>query len=139
MMMNMATRALMFRSAAPHLSAMRIISVEAIAPSQRHELAGELLPGEEVLEAFRASTGAVLFTDRRILEVRREVVLFERLRTTSYSYRAMRSFSALAGDPNECGDEMILMLGAEADSLHLRAGSGTSFKPLERLLAERLI
>jgi len=118
---------------------MRIMSVEAIAPAERREMAGELLPGEDVLEAFRASTGAVLFTDRRILVVRREVVLFERRRTTSYSYRAMRSFSALEGDPDECGDELILMLGGEAESLHLRAGAGTSFKPLERLLAERLV
>jgi hypothetical protein len=117
---------------------MRIMSVEAIDPKEPSGV--ELLPGEAVAAAFRASTGAVLFTDRRILVVRRELVLFERTRITSYSYRAMRSFAALAGDPAEgCGDEMILMLGNDADSLHMRAADGTSFKQLERLLAERLI
>jgi hypothetical protein len=117
---------------------MRIMSVEAV--DRQLPSGAELLPGEEVLEAFRASTGLVLFTDRRILVLRREVLLFERVRVTSYSYRAMRSFSALAGDAAEgCGDEMILMLGSEADSLHMRAVEGTSFRALERLLAERLI
>lgn len=115
------------------------MSVEAVAVPEAAGLAGELLPGETVLQAYRASIGAVLFTDRRLLVIRREVVLFERRRTTSYSYRALQHFSALEGDPQECGDEMILWLGNDADSLHLRAGPGTSFKALERLLAERLI
>jgi hypothetical protein len=115
---------------------MRIMSVEAADPAG---LAAELLPGESVQAAFRASNGAILFTNRRILTVRREMVLSERTRTTSYSYRALRHVSLLEGDPDECGDEIILMLGAEADSLHLRANSGTRFKALEQLLAERLI
>ena len=115
------------------------MSVEAVAPTDGAGLAGELLPGETVLEAYRATTGAVLFTDRRILVIRHESVLFERRRTTSYSYRALHHFSALEGDPAECGDEMILWLGNEADSLHLRAGAETRFKMLERLLAERLV
>lgn len=118
---------------------MRIISVEATDPADPSSPAGELLAGEVALQAFRASNAAVLFTNRRILTVRREVVLSERRRTTSYSYRALRHFSVLEGDPEECGDEIILWLGSEADSLHLRAYSGTSFKALERLLAERLV
>lgn len=81
----------------------------------------------------------MLFTDRRILVIRHEMVLFERRRTTSYSYRALQHFSALGGNPQECGDELILWLGTDADSLHLRAADGTSFKRLECLLAERLI
>jgi hypothetical protein len=115
---------------------MRIISVEAI---DTPDFSGQLLPHEAIEAAFRASSATILFTSRRILAVRREVVLSERTRTTSYSYRALRHFSVLEGDPDECGDEIILMLGTEADSLHLRAHPGTSFKPLERFLAEKLV
>ena len=115
---------------------MRIMSVEAADPAGT---AAQLLPGETVDAAFRSASAAILFTSRRILTVRHEVVLSERTRTTSYSYRALRHFSVLVGDPSECGDEIILMLGAEADSLHLRALPGTEFKALEQLLAEKLI
>ena len=117
---------------------MRIFDVDAVAPADRASLTDQLLPDEQVHQAFRAATTTILFTDRRILTVQLQVLLTERLETSSFSYRTMRQFSLLRGTSPEGRSEIRIWIGSDAQPLHLRANEGTDFAPLQRLLAEML-
>ena len=118
--------------------AMRTFDVDAIAPAD-HEAWGEhLLPGERIEVGYRGERTTVLFTDRRIVTVQLQVVISERIETSSISYRAVRQFSLNRGVAGEGRSEFKIMLDSEAHPLHLRANPGTDFTPLQGLLAARM-
>jgi hypothetical protein len=117
---------------------MRIFDVDAIAPGDQEGLTDQLLPDEQVHLAYRAATSTILFTDRRILTVQLQVLLSERLETSSFSYRAMRQFALLEGASAETRSEIRIWIGADAHPLHLRANAGTNLTALQRLLAQML-
>lgn len=117
---------------------MRIMDVDLIEPAAHSGLTNRLLPDERIEEAFRAATTTVLFTDRRILIIQRHTLLNERLETSSFSYRAIRQFSVLEGDPQESRSEVKVWLGADPQPLHLRASRGADLQPLQLLLADKL-
>jgi hypothetical protein len=117
---------------------MRSFNVDSVAPANRESLSDQLLPGETVLEAFTAAATSILFTDRRIIVVQLQVLLAERLETSSFSYRSMQHFSLLRGAPSESRSEIRIWLGSDPQPLHLRANEGTDLGPLHRLLAEKL-
>jgi hypothetical protein len=117
---------------------MRIFNVDAIAQADRAGLTDQLLPGEKVEEAFHAQTTTILFTDRRIMTVQLQVLLAERLETSSFSYRAMRQFSMVKGSPPDSRSEIRIWLSSDPQPLHLRANEGTDLGPLHRLLAEKM-
>lgn len=117
---------------------MRILNVDSVAPSERAGLSDQLLPDESVEAAFQSQTTTVLFTDRRIVTMQLQVLLAERLETSSYSYRAIRQFSMIQGSPPESRSEIRVWLGADPQPLHLRANDGTDLAPLHRLLAEKM-
>ncbi|MDP8993460.1 MAG: PH domain-containing protein [Pseudomonadota bacterium] len=118
---------------------MRIFDVDTLDPAALDDLAGHLIPGEVVEEAFGASGTTILFTDRRIVTMRVHALLAERLETTSYPYRAIRSFTLLQGAPGESRTEFRIWLDSDAHPLHLRANSGTGLGKLQRLLAAKLV
>lgn len=118
--------------------AMRIFDVDSITAPDRAGLTDQLLPDEQVHQAFKAATTTILFTDRRILTVQLQVLLSERLETSSFSYRTMRQFSLLQGAPPDGRSEIRIWIGSDAHPLHLRANEGTDFAPLQRLLAGML-
>ena len=117
---------------------MRIMDVEWIAAADREALADRLLPGEVLHEAFRASSGTILFTDRRIVTVQRQVLLAERTETTSFSYAALRQFSILEGAPPETRAELRIWIGSDPNPLHLRSNAGADLFRLQQLLATKL-
>ncbi len=117
---------------------MRIFDVDAIDPQDPAALSNQLLPGEVVHQAFKATSTTILFTERRIMTAQLHTLLNERLETSSYSYGAMRQFSALQGAPGESRSEVKIWIGADAQPLHLRANAGTDFTPLQQLLAQKL-
>src|SRR3954465_2633950 len=80
-----------------HLRSMRILDVEQASPGEAHQLTEHLIAGEAVRAAFASPTGAILFTELRILLVSREHLLEERLETSSYPYREVRRFALLEG------------------------------------------
>ena len=86
---------------------------------------------------FVSTTGAVMFTDRRILLLFREHLLEEKSETSSYSYRAVTHFSIQEGSGSR--STLRIWLGEEQHPLHLRANAGTDLRGLQRLLAEKLI
>jgi hypothetical protein len=112
---------------------MRILDVDSARPGEAGKLTAHLIEGEAVEAAFASSTGAVLFTDRRILLVQREHLLEEKVETTSWPWRALRHFALQEG----AGGRHVLRiwLGDEPQPLHLRANAGTDLRPLQRLLA----
>jgi hypothetical protein len=117
---------------------MRIFDVDRIPPAEHSALPATLLPEETVAEAFRAAGGTtILFTDRRVVTIQLQVLLTERVETTSYSYRALRQFSLLEGAAGESRTEFRIWLGTE-HPLHFRANPGTDFADLQRLLAGRI-
>lgn len=118
---------------------MRIFNVDSVVPSERAGLSGQLLPDEPIEEAFRAATTTILFTDRRIVTIQLQVLLAERIETSSYSYRAMRQFSLLESSPPESRSEIRIWLASDPQPLHLRANEGTDLGSLHRLLAEKLL
>lgn len=122
----------------PHLPAMRILDVDQSPPAEAASLTTHLIAQEVVHAAFTAPTGAVLFTDRRILLCQREHLLEARIETSSYPYRAVRHFSIQEGEAAETRSTVRIWLGDEPQPLHLRANPGTDLRPLQRLLAERL-
>ncbi len=117
---------------------MRIFDVDLLPPDQIDARA--LLPDETLLAAFGAAGGtSILFTDLRIVTVQLQVLLSERIETTSYSYRAMRQFALTTGAPGESRTEFRIWLGSDQQQpLHFRANPGTDFNDLQRLLAARL-
>ncbi|HEX8124528.1 MAG TPA: PH domain-containing protein [Allosphingosinicella sp.] len=117
---------------------MRILDVDQSPAADSARLTAHLVPGEAVHSAFVAPTGAILFTDRRILLAQREHLLEARIETSSYPYRAVRHFSIQEGESAESRSTVRIWLGDEAQPLHLRANPGTDLRPLQRLLAERL-
>lgn len=119
---------------------MRIFDVDHVPPAEHGELRSALLPDETVEEAFRAIGGAtILFTDRRIVIVQLQMLLVERIETTSYSYRTLRQFSLTQGTAGESRSELRLWMGqADQHPLHFRANPGTDLTALQRLLADKL-
>ena len=118
---------------------MRILDVDQIPPAQAGQLTGHLVEGEAVYAAFRAPTGAILFTDRRIVVAQREHLLEVRIETSSWPYRSVRHFSIQEAESADSRAAMRIWLGDEAHPLHLRANPGTDLRPLQRLLADRLV
>ena len=115
---------------------MRILDVDQAAP--REALTDHLVAGETVHAAFVAPTGAILFTDRRIVIAQREHLLEARVETSSWPYRSVRHFSIQEGEAAESRTSVRVWLGDEAHPLHLRANPGTDLRPLQRLLADKL-
>lgn len=121
------------------MAAMRTFDVEPIAGAAAvADYAGHLLPSERVEAGYRGERTTVLFTDRRIVTVQLQMVISERIETTSYSYRAVRSFSLNRGVGGEGRAEFRITLDSDAHPLHLRANPGTDFTPLQALLAARM-
>ena len=115
---------------------MRILDVEQASPADAAGLTDHLIPDEGVRAAFASPTGAILFTDRRILLVSREHLLEERVETSSYPYRQVRHFALLEGAKGFL--QLRIWIGDEDHPLHLRARPGADLHALGRLLAERL-
>lgn len=118
---------------------MRILDVDQSPAADAVKLTPHLIAEEIVHAAFTAPTGAILFTDRRILLAQREHLLEARTETSSYSYRSVRHFSIQEGDSAESRSTVRIWLGDEPHPLHLRANPGTDLRPLQRLLADRLV
>ena len=117
---------------------MRILDVDETRPAEAAALSGHLVPGETVHASFAAPTGAILFTDRRILIAQREHLLEARVETSSWPYRSVRHFSIQEGEAADSRAAVRIWLGDEAHPLHLRANPGTDLRPLQALLADRL-
>jgi len=119
-------------------SRMRILDVDQISSAEGAELTGHLIAGEIVHVAFRSEGAAILFTDRRILVTRREVLLAEKVETSSFPYRAVQHFSIQESADGASRAAVRIWLGAEPQPLHLRANPGTDLLALQRLLAGNL-
>ena len=117
---------------------MRILDVDQSAPSDARDHSAHLLAGERVEELFVSATGAILFTERRIMIVQREHLLEERLETSSFPYREVRQFSMQEAADGHGRAAIRIWLGTEPQPLHLRANSGTCFAGLQQFLAEKL-
>ena len=118
--------------------ALRTFDVAPLTPADFAGLAGHLLPGETIAAAFRGETTTVMFTDRRIVTVQRQVVISERIETSSISYRAVRMFSLNRGAGGEGRAELRIVLESDSHPLHLRADAAGDFGSVEALLAARL-
>jgi hypothetical protein len=117
---------------------MRILDVDQSPPAEAAKLTSHLVAGETVPAAFVAPTGAILFTDRRILLTQREHLLEARVETSSWPYRAVQHFSIQEGESGEGRSSLRIWLGTEAQPLHLRATAGDALRALQALLADRL-
>lgn len=117
---------------------MRIMDVDHIEAADRPGVTDRLLADETIIEAFRSTAAAILFTDRRIVTIQRNNLLTERIETTSFSYRSIRQFSVLEGSPEERRSEIKIWIGSEPQPLHLRAHGATDLAPLQQLLAAKL-
>jgi hypothetical protein len=119
--------------------AIRTFDVAALDPQAFGDYAANLLEGERVEAAFRSETTTVLFTDRRILTIQTQVVISERIETTTFSYRAVRQFSLNRAADGAGRSEFRILLEFDAHPLHLRADPGTDFGPVQTLLAQRML
>jgi hypothetical protein len=115
---------------------MRILDVEQASVGEAHQLTDHLIAGEAVRAAFSSPTGAILFTELRILLVSREHLLEERLETSSYPYREVRRFALLEGAKGFL--QLRIWIGDEDHPLHLRARPGADLRAIQQLLAEKL-
>ena len=118
--------------------AMRTFDVAALDRADFRDYAAYLLDGERIEAGFRGETTTVLFTDRRIVTVQVQVVIAERIETTSFSYRAVRQFSLNRAADGIARSELRILLESDAHPLHLRASADTDFGPVQELLAARL-
>jgi hypothetical protein len=118
---------------------MRILDVDQAPPAEAAALTDHLVSGEAVHAAYVAPTGAILFTDRRILIAQREHLLEARIETSSWPYRAVRHFSIQEAEAADSRVAVRIWLGEEPHPLHLRGNPGTDLRALQRLLADRLV
>lgn len=118
--------------------ALRTFDVAALDRADYRDFAAYLLAGECIEAGFRGETTTVLFTDRRIITVQVQIVISERIETTSISYRSVRSFSLNRAADGAARSEFRILLDSDAHPLHLRASPDTDFAPVQALLAERL-
>lgn len=118
--------------------AMRTFDVDRLGHADEEALAGNLVPGERIEAGFGGARGTILFTDRRIVTIQLLVVIAERLETTSYSYRAVRSFALNQPAEGAGRTELKIALDSDEHPLHLRANPGTDFGPVLALLAAHL-
>ncbi|MFL6843553.1 MAG: PH domain-containing protein [Allosphingosinicella sp.] len=114
---------------------MRILDVDEASPREAAALTPHLADGEEVLAAFASPTGAILFTERRLIVVQPEHLLEEKVETTSWPWREVKRFAIQEG---EARTAVRIWLGGDDHPLHLRADSGGGLIALQRLLAERV-
>jgi len=119
--------------------ALRTFDVAPLDPADYADYSGHLLEGERVEAAFRGETTTVLFTDRRIVTVQIQIVINERIETTTISYRAVRQFALNRAADGGGRSEFRILLDSDAHPLHLRADPGTDFGPLQTLLAQRML
>ena len=117
---------------------MRIFDVDQIEQQDDPGVGDGLPAGEAIEEAFRGAGTTILFTSRRIVTVQLQVVISERVETTSYSYRSIRQFSLVEGVAGAARSEIKIWFGVDAQPLHLRANAGTDFARLHALLVDRL-
>jgi hypothetical protein len=119
--------------------AMRTFDVDSIAAAAAEsDFAERLLPGETIEAGFHGERGTILFTDRRMITVQLLVVISERIETSSYSYRAVRSFSLNQPVDGNGRSELRIILDSDDHPLHLRANPGTDFGPVIALLTHHL-
>ena len=118
--------------------AMRTFDVDSIATAADRDFAERLLPGETIEAGFHGERGTILFTDRRIITVQLLVVISERIETSSYSYRAVRSFALNQPVDGNGRSELRILLDSDDHPLHLRANPGTDFGPVIALLTRHL-
>jgi hypothetical protein len=118
--------------------AMRTFDVAAIDRADFRDNTPHQLDGERIEAGFRGESTTVLFTDRRIVTVQVQVVIAERIETTSISYRAVRQFSLNRAADGAARSEFRILLESDGHPLHLRASADTDFGPVQKLLAERL-
>ena len=116
---------------------MRILDVDSVAPGEADRYTDHLVEGEAVGALFVSTTGAVMFTDRRILLLLRANLLEEKAETSSYPYREVKRFSIEEGSASRA--TFRIWLGSEPQPLHLRANPGTELHSIQRLLAEKLV
>ena len=117
--------------------AMRTFDVDRLGAADERDLAAHLLPDERIEAGYGGERGTILFTDRRIVTIQVLVLINERLETSSYSYRALRSFTLNA--PVGAGrTELRISLDSDEHPLHLRANPSTDFAPIVALLAAHL-
>lgn len=117
---------------------MRILDVDQAPPAEAAALTAHLVSGETVHAAFVAPTGAILFTDRRIVFAQREHLLEARIETSSWPYRSVHRFSIQEGEAPDSRTAVRIWFGDEDHPLHLRSNPGTDLRALQRLLADRL-
>lgn len=117
---------------------MRILDVDEIGPIDRAALEDRLVPGETLEQAYRSSGSTILFTDRRIVVVQLQMLISERVETSSWPYRAMRQLSVTEGAEGEHRYELRIWVGAEPHPIHLRANPGADLTGLHALLVARL-
>ena len=118
---------------------MRIFNVDPIAPADASNLFAQFLPGEEAEMGFRAAGTTILFTSRRILVSHVQILLTERLETTSFSYRHVSHFALVEGVAGESRSEIKVWLTGDPQPLHLRSDDHAALLPLSRLLAGKLL
>jgi hypothetical protein len=118
--------------------AMRTFDVDRLGAADERDLAAHLLPDERIEAGYGGERGTILFTDRRIVTIQVLVLINERLETSSYSYRAVRSFTLNAPVDGAGRTELRIALDSDEHPLHLRANPGSDFAPIVEILAERL-
>ena len=119
--------------------ALRTFDVAPLDSADYADYSGHLLADERIEAAFRGETTTVLFTDRRIVTVQIQIVINERIETTTISYRAVRQFALNRAADGAGRSEFRILLESDAHPLHLRADPRADFGPLQTLLAQRLL
>jgi hypothetical protein len=98
-----------------------------------------LLPGEEVLAAFRTVRDGFALTDWRLMVVDRQGVTGSKTEVVSVPYRSVLRFSVESGGKLELDDDFKVWDrgGEEPWSFSLRRGGGAAMLA-QRILAEKL-
>ncbi|MDJ0389033.1 PH domain-containing protein [Roseomonas sp. E05] len=98
-----------------------------------------LLPGEEVLAAFRTVRDGFALTDWRIMLLDRQGVTGSKTEVVSVPYKAIYRFSVEAGGTADFDEELKVWDrgGAEPLAFSFRRGTGAAMAA-QRVLAERV-
>lgn len=98
-----------------------------------------LLPGEEVLAAFRTVRDGFALTDWRVMVMDRQGVTGSKTEIVSIPYRSIHRFSVEAGGTMDLDEELKIWdrAGVEPFAFSFRRGSGVAMAA-QAILAQRL-
>ena len=119
---------------------MGLFSSHEVDPAEVREKYGTvLLPGEEVLAAFRSVRDTAFLTDRRFVLVDVQGLTGSKVSIQSVPYRSITRFAVESAGTLDLDSDLNLWVSGSPTPLTLKVSRNADPSAIQRLLAERVL